>query len=556
MRRLLLELEVVHEAIAPAGDEPDQRIEFIRINAEAECALSPLRDRPEAKLAGLQLMHFGAFYKESWRANDWMWGRLDGAARVVDVLLEPERLRARVRGGALSREALAARLGALAGVDAALAAAEVAALVDGTAERLPVLRQGLLARAQTAIAREELPVVHAAIGRDVVDGAAPDGAGPEWAARVEPATWGDDAALLSAFRSLRIAGAETLGGELGADLLTRNAATSVAVGVSMLAAPRSHLPRFARAVPLLLRGIVHVLYALAWGLTSRRHSAKVAVLLALVISAAIIAWGIGSGAPDPVGGAGGAGGGGPPGFLLTAAKAVVVAGFLLAVLRASVAAAGAAAAFVALALLLWLDRGGDLAGAIEANRAALYLLGIVVLGTLAGTVRGLLAPLVAPLGLAGAAATLTVLILLPAALALAGLLVWLAIGDPPVRPQRVLAVLATYAAVAGLVALIAGWRRIVVRDAVRERLARDGVVHLAVGERLAESPAALAALRGILPGGVRVEPEPRGPASIGLDVGSLGRWRRLRAAERALGPVGRTAIALYALRRLRLALGV
>ncbi|MGH3420474.1 MAG: DUF3376 domain-containing protein, partial [Streptosporangiaceae bacterium] len=45
------------------------------------------------KLTGLQLHHFGAFYKYSWRANDWMWGRLDGAGWLVHALLDPRRLR-------------------------------------------------------------------------------------------------------------------------------------------------------------------------------------------------------------------------------------------------------------------------------------------------------------------------------------------------------------------------------------------------------------------------------------------------------------------------------
>ena len=38
------------------------------------------------KLAGVELAHFGAFLKRSWRANDWMWGRLDAAERLVTLL--------------------------------------------------------------------------------------------------------------------------------------------------------------------------------------------------------------------------------------------------------------------------------------------------------------------------------------------------------------------------------------------------------------------------------------------------------------------------------------
>jgi hypothetical protein len=46
------------------------------------------------KLAGRALMSFGAFLDESWRKNDMLWGRLDGAERLISVLLPddtPER---------------------------------------------------------------------------------------------------------------------------------------------------------------------------------------------------------------------------------------------------------------------------------------------------------------------------------------------------------------------------------------------------------------------------------------------------------------------------------
>jgi predicted acylesterase/phospholipase RssA len=48
---------------------------------------------PEEKLTGLGLGHFAGFYRRSWRANDFMWGRLDAAARVVDLLVAPGRAR-------------------------------------------------------------------------------------------------------------------------------------------------------------------------------------------------------------------------------------------------------------------------------------------------------------------------------------------------------------------------------------------------------------------------------------------------------------------------------
>src|SRR5205823_11928830 len=48
-------------------------------------------DSGEDKLTGIRLMHFSGFYRRSWRANDYMWGRLDGATRIVDLLVDPAR---------------------------------------------------------------------------------------------------------------------------------------------------------------------------------------------------------------------------------------------------------------------------------------------------------------------------------------------------------------------------------------------------------------------------------------------------------------------------------
>jgi predicted acylesterase/phospholipase RssA len=39
------------------------------------------------KLAGSTLFHFGGFLKQEWRENDLMWGRLDGAERIVSAIL-------------------------------------------------------------------------------------------------------------------------------------------------------------------------------------------------------------------------------------------------------------------------------------------------------------------------------------------------------------------------------------------------------------------------------------------------------------------------------------
>jgi patatin-related protein len=45
------------------------------------------------KVTGTRYGHFAAFFKRSWRSNDILWGRLDGACELVDLLLKQERLR-------------------------------------------------------------------------------------------------------------------------------------------------------------------------------------------------------------------------------------------------------------------------------------------------------------------------------------------------------------------------------------------------------------------------------------------------------------------------------
>lgn len=88
--RNLLALEVVEGALRSPFRTVDQAVELLQVSAVTPNALRPT-PRPEDKLTGAQLFHFGAFYKRSWRYNDWMWGRLDGAMRMAQLLFDPER---------------------------------------------------------------------------------------------------------------------------------------------------------------------------------------------------------------------------------------------------------------------------------------------------------------------------------------------------------------------------------------------------------------------------------------------------------------------------------
>jgi predicted acylesterase/phospholipase RssA len=66
-----------------------------QLPADGEACLLASHCPPDAvhKLLGMQLRHFGAFLFPSWRANDWLWGRLDCAPRLVELILSPYRLR-------------------------------------------------------------------------------------------------------------------------------------------------------------------------------------------------------------------------------------------------------------------------------------------------------------------------------------------------------------------------------------------------------------------------------------------------------------------------------
>ncbi len=88
----LMQLEVVEFSFSDHDElANDSLIELVQISGNATSPIGELHEA-KSKLLGLQLAHFGAFYKQSWRANDWTFGRLDGTERLVKILLNPDRL--------------------------------------------------------------------------------------------------------------------------------------------------------------------------------------------------------------------------------------------------------------------------------------------------------------------------------------------------------------------------------------------------------------------------------------------------------------------------------
>jgi patatin-related protein len=89
----LFDLAIADKALTPVEAGAYQKVELVQLSADTRSLLAPKRSTAASKLTGLQFYHFGAFYKRSWRANDWMWGRLDAAGWLVHALLDPRRLR-------------------------------------------------------------------------------------------------------------------------------------------------------------------------------------------------------------------------------------------------------------------------------------------------------------------------------------------------------------------------------------------------------------------------------------------------------------------------------
>ena len=72
------------QAVADAGER--DTIDVVRMSPRDTRLLPPLDPR-QPKLVGSTKMHFGAFFDRAGRENDYLWGRLDGAERLIGLVL-------------------------------------------------------------------------------------------------------------------------------------------------------------------------------------------------------------------------------------------------------------------------------------------------------------------------------------------------------------------------------------------------------------------------------------------------------------------------------------
>jgi patatin-related protein len=312
--RRLMQLEVIeHARISHDALEDDTLIELAQISGNSA---SPLGGPWQAKdkLLGLQLAHFGAFYKESWRANDWTYGRLDGSERLVKILLNPDRLQRCHRNSAEAVRIIKAI--ALDDIVSPVLRAEVARiwqdmgylpklqaelafLGDPSAavpDALPVATSVITLRLHFGILREEIEPMRMAIVADRAQGADALGPSEVFLQRFANSTDGQGTQTFpfspeqaqAALKAGLIAG-ETLMDEAGSDLFTRTLAHTVATLQGVLSSKSAKLG----PVSVFFAGLklpVLGFYFVARGLTRQSrtsaalHGGTLAVGMSLVVA--------------------------------------------------------------------------------------------------------------------------------------------------------------------------------------------------------------------------------------------------------------------------------
>jgi hypothetical protein len=243
----LLGLHVATRGLLAQAPSVDQRVELVQVSADSRTLLDLKRRRSWDKLTGMQADYFGAFYKGSWRASDWMWGRVDGAGWLVQCLLDPRRLETLrdLLGPEAFRDQVVAALAplwrepdradngepaevaqlkdqlnaelAFLGLDSALKPA--AGFSTARPISMPVTAMVLARTRQAQIAAEELPVVAEQARADVKVSGCSGAASAAFRTRAAQPIADADAAQ-RVFQTCQVS-AEKLAGEQGTPQLTR-----------------------------------------------------------------------------------------------------------------------------------------------------------------------------------------------------------------------------------------------------------------------------------------------------------------------------------------------
>ncbi|MEU4741404.1 patatin-like protein [Actinosynnema sp. NPDC023658] len=313
----VLALEVAATCLADDSSSGlDQAVELVQISLQTRNAFAEYSLTAEDKAGGASLHRFSGFLKRSWRVNDWIWGRLDGATMLCKVVFDPKRLLRvdRLTGGggdpagraAAQVDALVAKLFGD-GLPAELkpyvdrAKAELADVYAHPGGDHPPTCAALAELAawalHTRIICEELPALRAAILADRHEGADRRSRGELFLeeqaallARLPVRTDADRVEVgvrgLAAFARAGI-GREPLVQEASSDQVIRTAATAAAVAITVADSDNSGLGT-AKPLTRALRGAALLPYWTITGLTRGGRLAQFLGLLGFALGGALL----------------------------------------------------------------------------------------------------------------------------------------------------------------------------------------------------------------------------------------------------------------------------
>lgn len=90
----LLGLDVLTSALGEEAETgAELPVELVQVSLQTPNAFAQYSVTPDDKGAGMAINRFSGFLKQSWRLNDWTWGRVDAATMLCRVILDPHRLR-------------------------------------------------------------------------------------------------------------------------------------------------------------------------------------------------------------------------------------------------------------------------------------------------------------------------------------------------------------------------------------------------------------------------------------------------------------------------------
>lgn len=311
----VLALEVFEVTAGSRRQTPTAQAEVVQVSARLRSAFGGSAD-PAEKLAGMQLAHFGAFYKRSWRANDWTFGCLDGIDRAVRIALNPDALQKRygnrrIRPGGVGPALDASQYveGYLYDLAVAGAAPAIRRYLDGLwaadlrqiRDELawldlpatvppPVLEhcaRALTRRLQMETLRRELPEIATSLLIERATGAPPSGAaGEPLLVRVAPQGVPTAPAPEEAAQLVRdnLLGAETFAMQVGTDHLTRTASRGLATAHGALSSKYGGLS----SVNILFKVTEWPLRVLYWLANRLLVDSRTAAILES------LAWGVGA----------------------------------------------------------------------------------------------------------------------------------------------------------------------------------------------------------------------------------------------------------------------